>query len=378
MFLQLVHDGVNDEANARALFQYHPVQLMALVETYWRNRNWPAGAPFDPLPIATTSRIFADFPGMLVQPGLAGPTNWDHLIYAYLVENTRIFDIFAKVLQTYQFGEDLESPSVEGQRFWRNTEFLLYSDPLAGSVWNMTSRSRSDEIANRMAVYWWALGMDLTHAREIAQKHPYVKPAAGNRDFAPTFEALGREVWRGIVNAQNFSGANPSDAEAVAASAQRIYDMFMTRRQNGNLSREEFRAVSIMSWMHLAVSFNSPIVVDLKAQASSPEERLSKIAQRVGMRSHTNAKAFFDLAKPFSILLQAIEQGTYNDAGGAAALFTGPTVSLNARVVIDQYILATGRDLKAGTLLLTQQAAPPPPQPPSRGLTPVRAQLSRV
>ena len=46
MFLQLVRDvnnPGNTPANVRALFQYHPLQITALVETAWRNRQ--AGAP---------------------------------------------------------------------------------------------------------------------------------------------------------------------------------------------------------------------------------------------------------------------------------------------------------------------------------------------
>ena len=60
---------------------------------------------------------------------------------------------------------------------------------------------------------------------------------------------------------------------------------------NGNFSREEFRAVSIMSFLHLAVLYDSPAVVDLKATASSPEMRLQKIAERVKMSCHVKSKA---------------------------------------------------------------------------------------
>lgn len=373
MFHQLVavpHDPTATAANAAALFEYHPMRISALIETYWGSRAWPAGFPFDPWPPNVTTSILAAFGTGLT---FATPTSRDHLIYAYLIENTRIFDIFAKVLETYQVGEQLETPSPAGQRFWRNTESLIYSDPSPLSIWNVSGRTRPDETASRMSAYWWMFGMDLSHARDLAQKHPYAKPAATNRDFVPTFETFGREVWRGIMNAQNTSGPNPSDAEIVATSARRIYDMFITRRRNGNMSREEFRAVSVMSWLHLAVSFNSQIVQDLRAEASSPEERLAKIAERVGMRPHSKAKAFFDLAHPFSLLLQAIETGSFNQPSGASALFNGPLHSASARIVIDQYSLATGRDLKAGTVVLTQQAMTPPALPSPPRAMPIRA-----
>jgi hypothetical protein len=226
-------------------------------------------------------------------------------------------------------------------------------------VWNMTSRTRGDEVAHRMTFYSWFFGLDLTHAAEIVQKHPYQKPAAANRDFIPTIEAFLREVWRGIVNASNTSGSNPTDDEAIATTARRVYDMLITRRRNGNLSREEFRAVALMSWLHLTISFDSPVVQDLKASASSPEQRLAKIGERVGMKPHSKSKAFLDLAQPFSLLLIAIETGQFNNPASAPVLYQ-PTPTRNlVQIVIDQYTLATGRDLKSAPVTLTEQAFTP-------------------
>src|SRR5262249_42741859 len=180
--------------------------------------------------------------------------------------------------------------------------------------------------------------LDVSHAQEAAAKHPYEKPAAANRDFILTFEAFAREVWRGIINARNTSGANETDAAVIATLAHRIYDMMATRRMNGNLSREEFRAVAVMAWLHLAVMYDSPAVVDLKATASSPEQRLAKIAERVGMRIHPKAKSLFDLAQPFSSLMQQIEMGKFNDPTIAQLLITlGTDPENNAETVIDQY-----------------------------------------
>ena len=116
-------------------------------------------------------------------------------------------------------------------------------------VWTTSGRLRRDEVADRLTTYYWMFGIDLSHAVEIAGQHPYQKPAAANRDFIPTFEAFGREVWRGIVNAKNFSGANDTDPTVISTLARRLYDMMATRRINGNLSREEFRAVAIMSYL---------------------------------------------------------------------------------------------------------------------------------
>jgi hypothetical protein len=431
MFRQLVTPGHPSTTltptvmnNINSLFIYHPLQVSALIETVWLNRANAAGAqtsyPFVPWSPLLASQIlnapfFAGYnwgtspptalypalapPSTYIfpsgQPGIAStwngagvgsqpqpplasppmrPTNWDHMIYAYIIENTRIFEIFSKVLETYMFSEQLETPSPASQQFWRNVEFLIYGDAMPSMLWTTSSRLRRDEIADRLTTYYWFFGIDLSHAQEIAAQHPYQKPAAANRDFIPTFESFGREVWRGIINAKNSSGANDTDPTVIATLARRLFDMMATRRINGNLSREEFRAVAIMSFLHLAVLYDSPAVVDLRATASSPEMRLQKIAERVGMTAHPKSKPFFDLAAPFSILMHSIETGTFNDTTGALALYSQIAPNFpakNAETVIDQYSLATGRDLKsqvvsvaqhtvAPHLALPKHAAPPP------------------
>lgn len=381
------------QANVDSLFLYHPLQLSAIVETFWRNRynalngSGVANSPFVAWPAGTTHALLNDTyllgyypPGManatpagnafmpageafvapLDQPGLSGSegmTNFDHLIYAYLIENTRIYDIFAKVLETYMFSEQLPSPSFAAQQFLRNTEYLVYSDALPTMVWATASRLRSDEIANRMTLYYWMFGIDLSHAPELSAHHPYARPEASNRDFIPTFEALASEIWKAIENAKNSSGANPTDNEAIATAARRLYDMMATRQLSDFNGNVRYRAVSVMAWLHLAVMYDSAIVLALNASASSPEQRLQKIAERVGMSAHSKSKALFDLAQPFSSLMQAIETGSLNDPGSVAPIYTlGSTPEANAEIVIDQYSLATGRDLKAPSVTMTSRA----------------------
>jgi hypothetical protein len=415
MFRQLVA-GTTSRSCINSLFLYHPLQISAIAETVWLNRNnaggsgaispfvpwppqmvypilkstdffpgyaWSGGTPSQlPIPLPAGMTV-GDFVVPVDQPGIKGtwdgvagfpplgfkPTYWDHLIYAYVIENTRIFEIFSKVLETYMFSEQLETPTPPSQLFWRNLEFLIFGDAMPSMVWTTAGRTRRDEVANRLTVYYWMFGIDLSHAPDVARLHPYPKPDHANRDFIPTFESFAGEVWRGILNAKNTSGPNETDSTAVATLARRIYDMMATRRLNGNLSREEFRAVAIMSYLHLAVLYDSPAVVDLKATASSPEMRLQKIAERVGMSAHPKSKPFFDLAGPFSKLMQEIESGAFNKPALAQALYFPPSaVSQNAEVVIDQYSLATGRDLKSSSVS-TVQRAKTTPVPVTRNLT---------
>ena len=78
------------------------------------------------------------------------------------------------------------------------------------------------------------------------------------------------------------------------------------------MSREEFDFVSMLSWFHLTVDSDLPIIQDLRAQAASPEERLFKIAQRVGLPAHGLSKSYFDIADSISRILIEIETGIFN------------------------------------------------------------------
>jgi hypothetical protein len=434
MFRQLVtpHSNTNPNFqiitnNINSLFTYHPLQLSAIIETVWLNRYnaapTPISAPFAPWPLEFSYPLLKTpfltgyngpvainpmsnpaFTPPLNQPGLgwlgtdplSAPvkptqaTNWDHLIYAYIIENTRIYEVFRKLLGKYIEGGELETPNAASQLFWRNLDFLIYGDAVPSMVWTTSSRLRRDEQANRCSTYFWMFGIDLSHAPQIAAEHPYQKPAASNRDFIPTFEAFGREVWRGIVNAKNISGPNDTDPRVISNLAERIYDMMQTQRQSGNQAREEFRAVAIMSFLHLAVLYDSPVVQDLRAEASSPELRLQKMAERVGLSAHPKSKALFDLAGPFSKLMQAIETGNYNTAANTPLLYAEqpPTaLSRNAEDVIDQYTLATGHNLKSiavstvrGATTTTpalpapKKQTPPPHLAASKGASQVRPQ----
>jgi hypothetical protein len=123
--------------------------------------------------------------------------------------------------------------------------------------------------------------------------------------------------------------------------------MFTTRRLSGNLAQEEFWSVSLMSWFHLTLDFNSPIVLSLRAEGSSPEERLFKIAQRVNLPAHKMAKNFFDIADAISRIFTQIETGIYNTAAAAPALYTPGPIQDDIRLIITHWSLTTGRDLRA-------------------------------
>jgi hypothetical protein len=127
--------------------------------------------------------------------------------------------------------------------------------------------------------------------------------------------------------------------------------MLNERRINGNLTREEFVAVSTASWFHLTLeSPNAPIIVDLKADATTTEERLRRVAERVGLASHSKSRSLFALAKPLSNLLSQIELGTYSDSQQVRPLYDPnltPNATQDTLSIINHWASATGKNLKA-------------------------------
>ena len=351
MFLRQVTgpQGVFNAAAARQLLQLHPLVITSLVEDYWRIS--PENAR---LPAAWSQQMTARIRQEFGVPAFPLRVGWDHLIYAYVIENTRIFDIFAKVIETCCSCEDLGTLSPQSAMFLHTTQALMFSDPPATTISKVTGWGCPDEISQRMAAYWSMFGIELNHAAEITAKHQYSKAASANVDFIETFEALASMVWRGIVNVRNFAGPNDTDNHAIVDAARRLFCMFAARRQGCSLARQEFRAVAVMSWLHLAVSFDSPIVEDLGAQATCVEERLYRIARRVGMTAHPRSQALFALAQPFSYLLRLIEVQGFD----ARNLYRTPVGRDLSETVIGNYSIAMGRDAKALPVTLTEQVQP--------------------
>jgi hypothetical protein len=354
---------------AKDLVQFHPADLTAVLELAWdrrSSRQEELGHPFrrsDLLNFGTTwfgkPALTPPAPTIPDQPNLnqiinainrACPVLWDHLIYAYMIENTRIYEIFRRVIHEFLHGEKLGVPgSAESQRWLRTTEELFYRDPPPFFITAITGYMRPDIQATRRNAYQRMFGMDLNHGTDDNKPYPYVKAEAANKEFVATFEEFLREVWVGMENFNNSSGANPKDDAKIADLAEKLYNMLRTRRQTGNLSREEFVFVSMLSWFHLTVDNSLPIIDDLRAQATSPEERLFKIAQRVGLPAHGLSKSYFDIADSISQILIQIETGTFNTPAAVPALYTpavgGPEEAM--RTIIRHWSIITGREMKA-------------------------------
>lgn len=276
---------------------------------------------------------------------------WDHLIYAYMIENTRAYEIMGRVLAEYTQGERLGILREDASYQWlRTTEELFYKDASPIQPYNLVSRIRPDIAASRRNAYYRMFGMDLNHGRDGAAAYPYVKPPVANREFVATFEEFLRQVWRAIENANNFLANNPTDFPAIQDLADRLENMLTARRGGAgrpNLAREEFLAVCLAAWLDLTLSVNSPIVRELAASAPSPEERLRQIGERVGLPAHGRSHSYFIIASRVSSLLQLIELGSFNTRAGAETLAANGSVRDMVADVIHHWSLISGRSLKA-------------------------------
>jgi hypothetical protein len=356
------------------LFERHPLDVASYVEAYWdkrppqnsfspgtgsflppvghpNNRSEEDSLPLSRLPLPNGEALFG-FVNRSSPPSLGGFLRWDHLIYAYMIENTRVYEIFRRVVHEYRHGEKLGAPIDAATQNWlRITEELFYSDTAPFLITNVSSHIRSDLRASRRNAYQRMFGMDLNHGGEDGKPYPYIKAEAANSEFVATFEEFLREVWVGITYVGATASSNPTDDSKISELAEKMHDMLRSRRQSGNLSREEYAFVAMMSWFHMTLELDSPILRSLRADATGVENRLFQIAGRVGLPAHGLSKSFFDIADPISRLLIQIELGTYNDATAVRALYdrdnfpTGPESDM--RTIITHWTAITGRDVKA-------------------------------
>ena len=271
---------------------------------------------------------------------------WPHLIYAYAVENARVYEVFRRVIAEFLHGEKLGSPSEEAQQWLQTTTDLFYKDTPPLTPWSLDNHIRPNMGAIRRNAYYRMFGIDLNHAP--APDEAYVKSQEHNDAFVQSFERLLQEVWTGYRNRANATGTNPTDDSAIAFLCTKLRQMMAARRQGNNLAREEFFAVAMLSWFHLTVDFNSPIVVSANAASSSAHERLRLLGEKVGLPAHSKSEHFFELSRPASQLLLRIEAGEFDDAADAHLLYDeSDPITYDVQDLITHWSLATGRDMKA-------------------------------
>src|ERR1044071_6689545 len=159
------------------LFDAHPLELAWLLEEIWRQRiddvaDKSLGDPdrrsnLDAMPRVITRSALGDaLAALLVDRELPRRFRWDHLIYAYMIENTRVYEIFRRVLHEFLHGEKLGAPTDDSQRWLRNTEELFFKDGAPFFITSIQSHIRDDIRANRRGPYQRMFAMELNHGTD--------------------------------------------------------------------------------------------------------------------------------------------------------------------------------------------------------------------
>ena len=384
---------------ADVVFTFHPLQLARWLEEVWATggfADWqtvvqkvPLGdpnvvnmfrLPSTPNDLAGTLQSGVNAPGTIGQlpwgyspPAITSgqPRLWDHMFYAYLVESTGVFEILAEVVRRYVVSESLPSPSIETMAWVRATEDLFFRDPPLFHIVSTTSQLRPNARINRRRDYRKMLGMELPHTAPGVEGQPWNEGIAStsNTRFLEMWNELLRQVWLGIENEGNSSGANPTDANFVGYLCKTIGEMLRLRRRGGMLSREEFTNVCAMNWFHLTVDIDNALVRDLSAntgQDGNPADRLAAIGTRVGIAPSRQARELFDLAESISPLMWAIELTLLDNPGAAELLYKSSTLAPLMNRIINLWQSATGENVK--DLATTQRRV----QLPARSAQPTK------
>lgn len=296
-----------------------------------------------------------------------------HIMYSYMMENTRMYQIFEKLLFLYFNDEQLgiaSSNNLDHQRAFQwmiNTENLFFKHLANNSFRNITSNIRSNEENVRRNAYHRFFGMDL--AFEQSNGTSYYKSSISNGGFINLFEQLLREVWQAYINARNTSGANTTDYDKLIDIVRKIREILMARRgatgtidlanyRFMNLSKEEYSSVGLFNWLFYIISYDSPLVTFLGCQANTTSERLMKIGKRVGIEAHAKSQALMDLSVPTATILRMIEYGSFEVAGWLRATIESqvgppnfPTVQQEEALtdlltIINNWEKATGHRIK--------------------------------
>jgi hypothetical protein len=371
------------------VFATHPLQLSRWLEQVFINgglTNVPVPAPtVQPVPLgdgAVATRLSGPralldsltsgltptgpppaIPGFAPAPtvalGTASALPWDHLIYAYLIESTGIVEILGEVVRRLAIGETLQSPAVETLVWARATEELFFRDPPLFHILGTTSSLRPHAAENRRNAYYRMFGCTPPQAPPDDRWKRDVG-AGANLRFLELWNDLLRQVWMGVVNARNAVGVNATDPSYVAYLCQTIGELLRMRRRGGMLAREEFAYVSMLSWFHLTVENDNPIVVDLRSKAGplgNPADRLTAIAGQVGMRMAPQSRELFELADLMSTFLWAVELQAFDSSAQAEMLYAQPAtpnpVAETLVRIIDLWQSATGERLKDVAVTVT-------------------------
>ena len=281
-----------------------------------------------------------------------------HLIYAFLLENTRMVQIFEKLLTIF-FNDELFSISSNKDvvKWINNTENLFFKEMPNSAYRNISSLVRIYPESSRRNAYKRLFGMDLSFGdfKNNEQPYPYYKATVTNNGFVALFEQFLKEVWQAYINATNTSGVNTTDYQSISDLVFRIQQTLMSRRASGddfiissnypyyNLSREEFSSVIMVTWFFHVIEYSSPLITFLNCDATTAGERLIKLGNKVGIKAHRKSQYIFEMAPQLADILRKIEIGILD----VKVAIQTPTIDLNYLLsIINNWEITTGHVIK--------------------------------
>lgn len=351
---RMINSGITPADAAKRVLTADPLDVALHMEQVWIAAD-PLKHPLPPVGSKWARRSLwelGEFSGFAPAAGL---TTWDHFGYSYVLENTRAVQIMRRVVHAYRSGEGLGVPSIETHRWLDATEAIVFGAANPLPAWLSTSAVRQDAEAVRRNAYWRVFGLDLAFGTDHNQPPSYDKASASNSNFVALFEELLFELWQAISNVRNTSGANAADDDRIYRLAEALSFILLSRRQKQMLTREELAAATVLGWIELTLTDDTPVVVDLRAHATSASDRLRLIGERVGLAPHTRSSSLFSMAADLSLLLRTIESKVISGPELAWVLYlenppppavAPQPIGASSRRVITEWAAATGKDLK--------------------------------
>lgn len=290
-------------------------------------------------------KLLEDFPDKLNDFNEYKVNKVKHLIYAYMIENTRIYDIINKVIYEFLYDEKLSIPKENAKEWLELTETILYKEAFPSLLYPFKSLCRPDSQETRNNSYYRLFGMMLGH------KKVKDKPLIANTKFVTVFEEFLYEVRQAINNVNNQSGENQTDKATIESLVKQLKYMLNDRKNMKNLDKQELYFTAAMSWLDLSLSYDLPLIVEMNAEANTQADRLRIISEKVKENIHTKAYNLFELAKPLSDVLLYIESFDTENENDQVEVFydqnnVGKSFKKSLETIIHHWSIATGRDIK--------------------------------
>ena len=344
------------------------------ISRHWYDVNGNGLAPF-------ADNFQYEWPGTGIIADFTQSSSY-HFIYAYLLENTRILQIFERLIDKYANDEELGIATPNVYQWISNSERLFFKDGTYRSH-SIRSLIRPSFEDNRRNAYFRMFGIDLAFGDINSTASGYYKAKTANQQFVPLFERYLSEVWQSYINVRNSSGPNTTDVNNLVELATQIRELLKARRggrpggglnvyAGTNLSMEEYASAMIVTWFTFIISADTQLVNFLNCQSSTIGERLIKIGNKVGIPAHTKCQALFEMAGAAANIMNLLEIGTYLESTAnlqtmLSSLNPGTLASINSDymnsflTVINNWEKATGHRIKnpeaniRGTVSIQQQ-----------------------